>query len=146
LRRRSATVSIVGLPEHDIGQDRYPALARVIRLLGEGEFQIGLDELGTLIMSGDPDLQPRAVLLLGRLNEARGNMEEMLNAYRWAADSGHPEIAAFASFELGLKLLDLGQVGPARRALKRAARAGDSPTRELARTALKLVPRRWWQR
>jgi len=37
-----------------------------------------------------------------------------LDAYRSAAGSGHPEVAAFASFQLGLKLLDLGQFGPAR--------------------------------
>jgi hypothetical protein len=167
---RVATVEGMQPPEPELGGDRYPALGRVVRLLAAGEVEAGLAELGVLIDSDDRDLQPRAVLLLGRVNEARGNVAGMLNAYRSAAGSGHPEVAAFASFQLGLTLLDLGQTGlarralnqavgpslgalmlginlvdaeqfgPARRALKRAARARDPRVREAASAALDQLP------
>jgi hypothetical protein len=122
--------------------DRYPELANVVRLLGEGEITAGLDALGPLITSSDPDLRPRAILLLGRINEARGDTEHMLRAYRVAAESGHPEVAPFARAELGLKLIDLGRIREARRELRRAAATGDPAVREIVDAARTLLPKR----
>jgi HEAT repeat protein len=128
-----------------VAESRFPALARVIELMGQGELLRALDELGVLLDTGDEDLRPRAVLLLGRINEARGNTAQMLHAYEVAAASGHPEVAPFASAVLGGKLLELGQPGPARRALKKAAQASDPQVREAAETALRAMSRPRWQ-
>ncbi|MFJ9842375.1 hypothetical protein ACIRYZ_18200 [Kitasatospora sp. NPDC101155] len=74
-----------------------PALARVIELMGQVEMVRAFNELGVLLDSEDWDPQPRAVLLLARFNEARGEVEPMLRAYGVAATSEHPEIAPLAS-------------------------------------------------
>jgi hypothetical protein len=122
-----------------VAESRFPALARVIDLMGQGELLRALDELGVLLDTGDEDLRP------GRINEARGNTAQMLHAYEVAAASGHPEVAPFASAVLGGKLLELGQPGPARRALKKAAQASDPQVREAAETALRAMSRPRWQ-
>jgi hypothetical protein len=138
----------VGLPGHDLGEGRYPALARVVRLLAEGDFTTAFTELNSLITSDDPDLRPRAVLLLGRIYVARGDMPRALEAFGIAASSGHPEVSPFAWLVLGEAMLGLGMDRPARRLLRRARRANDPETRRLADEAMERLPvrRRWWHR
>jgi hypothetical protein len=121
---------------------RFPALARVVELMGQGEALRALDELGVLLDSDDQDLRPRAMLLLARINEARGNKDQMLHAYQVAAASGHPEAAPFAAALMGLELLERGQVRAARRALRQAARAQDPQVRQAAETALRALSTR----
>ena len=128
----------------ELGSDRpYPALARVVELLGQGEMMRALDELDSLLDSDDADLRPRAVLLLARINEARGETEQMLRAYQVAAASGHPDVAPFAAVVLGGKLLELGRLGPARRLFRQATDAADPEVRDAARSALDAMPRPW---
>lgn len=135
-----------GFVDRDVvSVSRFPALGRVIDLMAQGELLPALDELGILLEAADEDLRPRAVLLLARVNEARGDTEQMLRAYEVAAASGHPDVAPFASAVLGGKLLELGQVGAARRALRRAARAADPQVRHAAESALQALSRPRWR-
>jgi hypothetical protein len=132
----------VSLPGRDL-EGRYPALARVVTLIGDKDFATAFDELGRLLESEDADVRPRALLLLGRINQARGDMARAMEAYALAADSGHPEVGPFACLIVGEALLGLGKIKPARQLLRRARRAADADTRRLAEAALERTRRRW---
>lgn len=129
-----------------VGGSEYPALGRVIGLLAQGQLMPALDALDALVSVPDRDVQPRAILLLAWINEEQGNTEYMMNAYAHAADSGHPQIAPYASLRLAGKFLDHGDVTQARRFLKRAARAADPDVSGTARRALDALPKTGWQK
>jgi len=117
----------------------FPEVARVVKLMAEGEFARGLEELGSLLDSSDPELRPRAFLILGRLNEARRDWNNARLAYEIAASSGHPEVAPFAGLMLAGALLELDQQRHAVDALKQAARAADPKVRDAAEAALRAL-------